>query len=260
AGTEIIDGFEQSYGYRVEQAFASGRESILRASDRYKRPFNNVMRVGFGLWTDNGSGQRGWWPDQPEKNYFRPATWQNAVHFSLAYSDQYVWVWREKIHEWEDKDVSPAYEEAQRAARTAAVHIEVKRDLSAIDSNKPLASEEDRSWGAALGSLLKNDRVLVDLSTPGWMFRPDPDNKGVTEKWFDAKAAALDWSPIEIGRFWQEQGWDYDGYGWYRRTIALDAKPPGKVQIAFAGCDESADVYLNGEWVGGHDVGESGWD
>ena len=73
-------------------------------------------------------------------------------------------------------------------------------------------------------------------------------------------AAAPDWSSIEIGQFWEEQGWNYDGYAWYRRTISLDDMPAGKIQIAFAACDESADVYLNGERIGGHDVGESGWD
>ncbi len=260
--TQIIDGFEQSYGYHVEPAFAAARESMQQARDTFtdKNAFDRVMRKGFGLWADNDSGHRGWSLDHPEKNCFQPATWQNGVHFALAYTDEYVWVWREKIHEWEYKEVSPAFEDAQRAARTGTVHVDVKRDLSGIDGSKRLASEEDRSWGASLGPLLQSNRVLVDLTTPGWMFRPDPDNKGVTEKWCDAKAVAPDWSPIEIARFWQEQGWDYDGYGWYRRTIALDEKPAGKVRIAFAGCDESADVYLNGERVGGHDVGESGWD
>ena len=140
------------------------------------------------------------------------------------------------------------------------MHVDVKREPSAVFGGKRQANDEDRNWGASLGSLLQTNRVLVDLTTPGWMFRPDPDNIGVAEKWFDAKATAPDWSPIEIGQFWEEQGWDYDGYGWYRRTIALDATPEGKVQVAFGACDESADVYLNGERVGGHDVGESGWD
>ena len=81
--TEIIDGFEQSYGYHVEPSFAAGRESMLDARDTFtdNGAFDRVMRVGFGLWTDNGSGHRGWWPDQPEKNHFQPATWQNAVHW-----------------------------------------------------------------------------------------------------------------------------------------------------------------------------------
>ena len=127
--TEIIDGFEQSYGYHVEPSFAAGRESILRRAKRSptRAAFDRVMRVGFGLWTDNGSGQRGWLPDQPEKNHFQPATWQNAVHWGLSYSDRYVWVWREKIHEWESAGVAPAYEHAQCAARTSVVHVDVTR-------------------------------------------------------------------------------------------------------------------------------------
>ena len=219
--TEIIDGFEQSYGYHVEPAFASGARAIQKSRSTFAdgAAFDRVMRAGFGLWLDNDSGHRGWWPNDFDKNHFQPATWQNAVHFGLAYSDRYVWVWREKIHEWANKDVGEKYEEAQRAARTAAAHVEVIRKPVPINAGKRQSNDEERGFGAALGSWLKDNRVLVDLTTPGWMFRVDPENRGLTENWFSAEAKA---AGLVADRNWKILGGTRLGFRWLRLVSADD--------------------------------------
>jgi hypothetical protein len=254
ADSKIIDGYEQSYGYRIPLAFADARRSITGARDVFgdKAAFDRVMRVGFGLWIDNNSGKRGWFPDAPEKNHFQPATWQNAVNGALSYSDRYVWVWREKLELWANKNTSPAYEAAQAAGRKSATPVEVKRQPVAPATIKLLSATGPRDDASTFGDLLETNDVLMDLSTPGWEFWPDPKQLGA------AKADA--WSPIEVGQFWEEQGWDYDGVGWYRRSIDLQKAPTGKVQLAVGACDESAEVYLNGQRVGSHGNGETGWD
>jgi hypothetical protein len=119
--TQIIDGFEQSYGYKTAAEFEQGRKTQLAARDVFedKAAFDRVMCVGFGLWQDNQSGKLGWHPTEPAKNYFQPETWQSAVHFALRYSDEYVWVWHEKINFWTNKDVAEEYLRAQQEARKA---------------------------------------------------------------------------------------------------------------------------------------------
>jgi beta-galactosidase/beta-glucuronidase len=86
---------------------------------------------------------------------------------------------------------------------------------------------------------------VLDLSAGPWTFNAE----GQAES-----------TPIEVGKFWEEQGWDFDGIAWYQRKFKLDAVPKGKVEIVFGACDESATVFLNGEEIGKHDLGEMGWD
>ncbi len=93
-----------------------------------------------------------------------------------------------------------------------------------------------------------------------WAFRTDPNDAGVEQHWFESPAARENWSPINVGKFWEEQGWDYDGFGWYRTHFEMPDPPGGKLHLAFGACDESATVWLNGQKVGAHDLGEYGWD
>lgn len=247
ANSEIIDGYEQSYGYRTPLAFEHGRRAILASRETFqdKASFDRVVRVGYGLWNDNNSGQRGWYPDDPSKNHFTPITWQNAVNGALAQTDRYVWVWREQIHEWEGKRVGQAYEEAMRSARKGTAEWVVRKlDLPEGTKNR-FALEEPRDWQSTLGDRLQSASVVIDLTTPGWEFRPD---------------GQTDWSPIETGKFWEEQGWDYDGVAWFRRSFDLASVPEGKIEIVFGAVDETAEVTLNGQFVGKHDLGEVGWD
>ena len=51
------------------------------------------------------------------------------------------------------------------------------------------------------------------------------------------------------------------GVSWYRRVIELPAKPElNAVEIQFGGVDESTWVWVNGVYVGAHDIGPDGWD
>src|ERR1051326_1721850 len=124
-GARIIDGFEQSYGYRTPISFEDGRKRQGDARQLFedKTGFDRHMRVGFGLWMDNDSGRLGWHPDEPGKNHFQPDTWQTAIHYALAYSDEYVWVWHERYDLWSWKNLPPAYLAAQVAGRNAPGRI-----------------------------------------------------------------------------------------------------------------------------------------
>ncbi|MBN2449261.1 MAG: hypothetical protein JXR77_02665, partial [Lentisphaeria bacterium] len=78
------------------------------------------------------------------------------------------------------------------------------------------------------------------------------------EEGFDDSA----WPPIAIEQTWEKAGHPYDGVAWYRRWIELPPEPQGTihaVELAFGGVDECTWVWLNGAYVGDHDLGPSGW-
>ncbi|MEW6749781.1 MAG: sugar-binding domain-containing protein [Candidatus Latescibacterota bacterium] len=62
-----------------------------------------------------------------------------------------------------------------------------------------------------------------------------------------------DWAEIEIGRAWEDQGYQgYDEGAWYRAQVAVEAQKDRPVYLAFGGVDRDAWVYVNGQFVGEH--------
>ncbi len=266
-GTEIIDGYEQSYSYKSEAAFRKGRWKMTepaRELFRDKSAFNRVMRVGFGLWLDCYSQSRGgWFPAEPEKNLFSPDDWQTAVHHALSYSDRYVWIYSERLDWWLSPTVGPAYEQAQIDARKVPAAAVFEPDAGwAAGPNVPRAAKQaNYSDAAVFGDLLTTHDVLLDLPATGWLFRVDPSDKGIREQWYRDDLDEKPWKPIEIRKFWEEQGWNYDGVGWYRLRFTAPDIPRGrKVALVVGAADESATVWLNGQKAGVHDREEGGWD
>src|SRR5207248_1414257 len=101
-GTQITDGFEQSYNYRTRASFEEGRNDILAARELFtdKQAFDRVMKVGFGLWLDYGSNVQTWRADRPDLNYFHPETWQTAIYHALGQADEYVWIYTQEMNWW----------------------------------------------------------------------------------------------------------------------------------------------------------------
>ena len=74
--TRIVDGFEQSYGYREAASFKKARELITnKAAPQMANPpaYRRVISAGFGVWLDYDWRKRGWKPEMPETNYFSPS-------------------------------------------------------------------------------------------------------------------------------------------------------------------------------------------
>lgn len=105
--------------------------------------------------------------------------------------------------------------------------------------------------------------VLQETRLPhdGWKFRLDPEGVGEQETWFRADLDDAAWDDMFIEKAWQHFGYKYIGKAWYRRTVVLPQSPDaGKTRIEFSGVDESAWVWINGSYVGCHDIGPKGWD
>ncbi len=62
------------------------------------------------------------------------------------------------------------------------------------------------------------------------------------------------WKAVSVPSNWYLQGEDLSGTVWYRHTFKVDPQLQGKVaQLVFAGVDYTADVWLNGQYLGFHE-------
>jgi hypothetical protein len=101
--TRIVDGFEQSYGYREAAAFEKAHETMTRkAAGQMADPpaYRRVISAGFGLWLDYDWPKRGWKPELPESNYFSPERFHKSLLAAFHWSDEYVWIYTEKPRWW----------------------------------------------------------------------------------------------------------------------------------------------------------------
>jgi len=105
-------------------------------------------------------------------------------------------------------------------------------------------------YGTILSDAHLHPRKLAKLVD--WRFKTDPENRGEALGYarpdFDDSA----WKPISSLTFWEQQGYrHYDGYGWYRRKLAVPAewKRHKKIILRFGAVDESFRLYIDGELV-----------
>jgi hypothetical protein len=100
----------------------------------------------------------------------------------------------------------------------------------------------------------------IKLPKDGWRFRLDAQRDGHLHEWFAVGFDDASWDEISIEKVWQDAGYQYTGVTWYRRSVALPEKVEHlAVEIHFGGVDESAWVWVNGVYVGQHDIGPDGW-
>lgn len=102
----------------------------------------------------------------------------------------------------------------------------------------------------------------IPLPETGWKFQTDGSQTAHLEEWFKVDFNDSQWKPIAIAKNWEDQGFtNYDGVAWYRLSFELPEKPAGLdgVDLVFDAVDESAWVWINGQYAGAHDMGAEGW-
>lgn len=79
-----------------------------------------------------------------------------------------------------------------------------------------------------------------------------PEDKGITEKWFDTSYTPKEWHRIAVPGYWANEGAkNLNGVVWYRREINLPASMANKPAKVFLGRIVDADeLYINGQKVG----------
>ena len=97
----------------------------------------------------------------------------------------------------------------------------------------------------------------LSLDGPGWRLATDPKNAGRDESWFttpspEAVATHVPW-------IIQDAFPGYHGVAWYWRSFTApeNPHPHGRCLLRFWAVDYKADVWLNGQAVGGHEGGET---
>jgi hypothetical protein len=259
--TTLVDGYEWSYGYRTRQQFVEGRARILTGSKELSavpKAFTRHTRAGFGLWADWNSAAVPWNQQDYTKNYFTPAGFRASLNYAMETSDRYVWVYSERFRWWGDTPPLD-YAEAMRLAKSGPGPGEPHplQYGAAIPHAADLPGYSDSETFA---EMKKTMTEVYDLPKDGWKFRRDGTNYGAKRGWQLPSTDDSTWKDIAIGRFWEEQGEDYDGRAWYRRSFAAPAIQPGKrIFLAFGAADESARVWLNGSFIGEHNI-IGGWD
>ena len=103
--------------------------------------------------------------------------------------------------------------------------------------------------------------------TKGWKFKT-----GDQPEWSTAAFNDSSWSPIQIGKPWEEQGYaNYDGFAWYRLHIIIPSSIKEKaflkekLRFDLGKIDDGDDVYLNGSLIGrnagkGGDIKQGSYD
>ena len=114
----VVEGHEPSYPYRhcyqFQEAYRRLRAECRRLSSVPQR-YDDELRIGFGIWMDNGSGR----PCAPYRKEGKPCPWadpnlyseearhrvdphlfQQTVASALDLTDQYVWIYSEEPRWW----------------------------------------------------------------------------------------------------------------------------------------------------------------
>lgn len=178
-------------------------------------------------------------------------------HLRQLLSDQDPLVRREAVRKLADQDsgdpeISSLLTLASQDIAPSVRELALRIVLKGVQQQSSLREYEDFDI-----------RELLSLQLPqeGWRFQLDPEGKGYPQKWYAEDFADASWPAISIGKVWQSFGYDYVGVAWYRICFDLPDKIAcDGVEIDFHGVDESAWVWINGQYAGSHDIGSAGYD
>ncbi|MCM8806908.1 MAG: beta galactosidase jelly roll domain-containing protein [Candidatus Omnitrophica bacterium] len=267
--TIFYNGYELSYGYKNEASFKEAKKMVIEEGikiTKYPDKFKKQVKMGYGLWIDNRSV---WDTKDFENNYFTPEEWENSLGYALKYADEYVWIYSQKAKFFTLKNVPEEYLDAFRnVKRKNWKEKEVKREKQyLIGKWEPTLKTEEyinRNPRYKEENVFKEYynkfEFIMDLPIDGWKFITDKENKGEKEGYFKEDFDDKNWRDIKIAQWWEDFGINYDGYAWYRGEFEVNKDILDKnLYLVFGAVDESCKVWINGIFVGEHDIGETGW-
>ena len=265
----IIDGCEAAYGYKTYAQFADARRLIKETAPKFSNNpelFKNNLKVGFGLWMSLG-GQFD--PDNFDNNGFRPEELEHALHYALLNSDGFVWLYSAGLDWWRQGVPQPYLEAIRRARQPHALDWQPPQRPTEAAPESPTqpepedfpraSSQSDYSDEVTFRRLWGNFVELMDLPKT-WQFRLDEDDLGDERGWYAPDFDDSDWDTIQIGEWWEPQGYIYDGVAWYRLALEVPSEIGDReLLLAFGAVDEDTWVYVNGRLVAERAFGGPGW-
>jgi beta-galactosidase/beta-glucuronidase len=135
--------------------------------------------------------------------------------------------------------------------RCRAVYLQAMLYAASPDRFRP--DPEERTAAESVGAR------PIALPLEGWRFKLDPNHVGRQQEWFSRDMDASDWDEIRIGTNWESQGYEYDGYAWYRREFEARNRKGQRTLLYFGAVDEQAVVYVDGKLAGTHKEGPQGY-
>ncbi len=249
--TVFVDGYELAYGYRTNAEYARARADILASVNRSSLPEDCAkrLRVGYGVYMDQGWPTVGWHPEDPEKNRLSPLEYEFCLNRALAHSNSYVWSYSEQPNWWTGDKFSKAYADALKQSRKPHdPHWTTTRSIPADPTPTPApapAESSSNEINQAFAPFLESYDFIQDLSDE-WGFHPDPGKTGHPQELVNTNYNK--WKKIRISRLWDDQGFRIEsGYGWYRMDITIPENLKDRdLYLAFGAVDEAAVVYVNG--------------
>ncbi len=85
---------------------------------------------------------------------------------------------------------------------------------------------------------------VLDLED-GWRFRTDPEDAGLSQRWYASSLDDTDWRRLAPGQPWEFSGVEYDGVAWYRTTFTMPSW--SAVYLGLGRVDDAATLWLDGE-------------
>jgi hypothetical protein len=172
-------------------------------------------------------------------------------------------------------DILPTLPADEAARRLDAIEKDVLRfDPDMVFSRGPaLYPPLPASWIAfrkdvvrlanMIAAMFLEPRLILNLDK-AWRFQTDPDQTGLAKNWMRHSLDDVSWPLLDADRWWQLQGYpEYHGTAWYRRSFTPPTLAPGRrLMLFFGAVDGDALVFLNGERLGEHALGDNGegWD
>ena len=226
------------------------------------------LSVGPAVFTDSVRGQlRSLYEAAVEANQDKVVAQRlEKIGSSLEYVDRLMQYGALKRATTSEPDPAKALATAREALEHGEALVnEIRRDrkrwdgvvsMSVVGSKHYLGRDVER-W-AKVVSRKKALTVKTVAPLPKiWKFALDRGDVGQKESWFRPGFDDRAWKPIQIGRTWESQGYEYDGFAWYRVEFLVRKewlKP--RLAVHFGAVDGEAWVYWNGTLLGHH----KGWD
>ena len=84
-----------------------------------------------------------------------------------------------------------------------------------------------------------------------WLFKPDEQNVGISEKWYTGNYNDKNWDTLDAGNRWENQGYpNLDGFAWYRKKVNIPIEwKSKKVWIKFSGVNDAYKLFINDKEV-----------
>ena len=237
AGPEVAihDGGESGYPRMLYSSFRQLRDSAAakgKETSAVPALFEKRMQFGFGVWVDcRPNVYGGFHTDDLARNHRDGPALEHTLYNALSVADRYVWlyVWHPKLWWTPSKGrdkmcvlcpherVPKPYIDAIAACRTPheLAWTPLTRDAVAYG---PASEWPGHGREAVFADFAADYELVRDLSRDTWRFLLD------AELPFGYSSLEVDeslFAPVGIGEFWENQGYPFNGIGWYRLWVTV---------------------------------------